>query len=522
VNVASGHVAVFDRFLLPNEGILVAFFRYFFDTQAEYINVETLKPTVNASRSKITTLCETFEQDGFTFTTDLRLFDQLDGVVCKAGALRNIDPEAADFIIKRVEAVCSAQDKWSNDYAKGNIVQLIDGSALIESEDLEATRKKATKGGDHLEAKQTQARLDAWLDETAAGFTADAQRLAQNIDADETHTLVESGEHLMRKPTEGVKANVSTLDEESASVKGRLDVLRGAKGDALGRLESLRAQHEKNESADKFKSKALLQHGRATSATTAEGIAKSDLARQRRIVESHNRLEEAEASFTLQCQMVEEAERAESEYRTANETLRKIFTDTSACLEALGTALQTSLEFARDAQAKRLEFLKDQKQKLLKAMKGILDKGIRNIGMEHRGKKAKQVKKREKEWLSARDAYEEAAEDGEDEDELRAKETTLKKADAKRGSAQEGLDEANAKWSKWLKMDLGFGPYDNICELLGDTTNSSVVETVLYEIEAEDIKKDLRRLKVQKEAQEKLEREIDERSAKLALTGGQP
>jgi hypothetical protein len=43
----------------------------------------------------------------------------------------------------------------------------------------------------------------------------------------------------------------------------------------------------------------------------------SDLVRQRRIVESHNRLEGAEASFTLHCCMVEEAERAEDEYRTA-------------------------------------------------------------------------------------------------------------------------------------------------------------------------------------------------------------
>jgi hypothetical protein len=481
-----------------------------------------LKETVIASRSTFEALCETFEEDGFAFETDLLLFDELDSVVSKAGALRNIESHVADIIIGTVEAVCSALEKLRDDYAGGNIEELIDGGALAESEDLEATRKKATKEGNHLAAKQTQAKLDAWLDESAAGFAADARRLARNIVADETHSPVESGEHLVQQPMQAIATNITTLDEEKASVMGRLEAVRGIKRDALGRLLSLRAQHEKNEHANKEESKALLEPGGATRATTAEGIAKSDLARQRIIVKSHNRLEEAEASFTLHCQMVEEAERAESEYRTANETLRKIYIDTSACLEALRAALKTSSEFARDARAKRLDFLKGQKKTLLKAMKEIFDKGIWNIGMEHRGKKEKQLKKKEKEWLSARDAYQEAAEDGEDEDELRAKETTLKNADVKRGLAQAGLDEANAKWSNWLEMDIGFGPYENLCDELGDPTNSSVIETVLYEIEAKDIKKEEDKLKTQKEAQQKLEREIAERKARLALTAQRP
>jgi hypothetical protein len=88
--------------------------------------------------------------------------------VSKAGALRNVEINVADFIIGRVEAVFSAVEELNADYEGDNIDELIDGSALAESEDLEATRKKATMEGNHLAAKQTQAKIDAWLDESAA------------------------------------------------------------------------------------------------------------------------------------------------------------------------------------------------------------------------------------------------------------------------------------------------------------------------------------------------------------------
>jgi hypothetical protein len=68
----------------------------------------------------------------------------------------------------------------------------------------------------------------------------------------------------MRQPLQAIAAKIITLDEERASVMGRLDALRGAKGDALGRLESLRAQHEKNEHANKEESKTIFQPGGVT------------------------------------------------------------------------------------------------------------------------------------------------------------------------------------------------------------------------------------------------------------------
>jgi hypothetical protein len=92
--------------------------------------------------------------------------------------------------------------------------------------------------------------------------------------------------------------------------------------------------------------------------------------------------------------------------------------DTAQCLKSLKEVLRTSSEFVCDLRAKRLEWLKGQRMNLLAAMKAILDKGLWNIGMQHRGKKEKNLKNKEKKWLAASVAYIEAYEDGEDAEEL--------------------------------------------------------------------------------------------------------
>jgi hypothetical protein len=87
---------------------------------------------------------------------------------------------------------------------------------------------------------------------------------------------------------------------------------------------------------------------------------------------------------------------------------------------------------------KRLKFLKGQKKALLASMKGILDKGLWNIGMEHRKKKLKQLTNRKKDLLTAKVAYEAAAEEGEDEEER-------KRGDTKEGGDEEGAGATRAR-----------------------------------------------------------------------------
>jgi hypothetical protein len=100
------------------------------------------------------------------------------------------------------------------------------------------------------------------------------------------------------------------------------------------------------------------------------------------------------------------------------------------------------------------------------------------------------------------------------------------KANKKRALAQQGFDKAMGKWEEWLEMDIvvvemdiGFGSYQDVCNKLGDPSNSSVVETVLYEIEEAHIKR--MQAVIDAEEQEIADRrqEVEERKRRQAIKG---